>query len=58
MNILVFDLQQKCLCAHVGNMTDAFGGEEIECCAFYQDKLLCNTCEGSIFVLEEGLLPL
>ena len=58
VNILVFDLQQKCLCAHVGNMTDAFGGEEIECCAFYQDKLLCNTCEGSIFALEEGLLPL
>lgn len=58
LNILVFDLQKKCLCSHVGNLTEAFGREEIECCAVYQGQLLCNTCDGSIFALEEGLLPL
>lgn len=58
LNVLVFDLHQKCLCAHVGNLTEAFGREEIECCAVYRGQLLCNTCEGSIFALEEGLLPL
>lgn len=58
LHILVFDLHKKNLCAHVDNLTDAFGREEIECCAVYQGQLLCNTCEGSIFALEEGLLPL
>lgn len=58
LNILVFDLEKKCLSAHVGNLTGAFGGEEIECCAAYRGQLLCNTCEGSIFALEKGLLPL
>ena len=37
---------------------EAFGFEEIECCEFYQGKLLCNTNSGSIFVLEDGLIPL
>ena len=58
LHILVFDLHKKNLCAHVDNLTDAFGREEIECCAVYQGQLLCNTCEGSIFALEVGLLPL
>lgn len=58
LHILVFDLDHKCLSAHVENLTGAFQGQEIECCAIYQNQLLCNTCEGSIFALEEGLLPL
>ena len=41
-----------------GDLSDAFCGEEIECCAYYQGKLLCNTCDGSIFEIQEGLLPL
>ena len=58
LNILVFDLQKKCLHAHVENLTEALGREELECCAVYGGQLLCNTCEGSIFALEKGLLPL
>lgn len=57
VTLMVFDLEKKCLTAQVGNMDEAFGGEEIECCARYQGKMLCNTCDGSIFVLEDGLIP-
>lgn len=58
LNLLVFDLEKKCQIAHVGNLTEAFCREEMECCSVYQGRLLCNTCEGSIFALEEGLLSL
>ena len=59
LHIMVFDLERKELCAQVDHLTDAFLGEEIECCGIYQDRMiLCNTCNGSIFKLEEGLLPL
>ncbi len=56
LHILVFDLEKKCLCSHVQNLDQAFFGEEIECCAAYRGRLLCNTCEGGIFALEEGIL--
>lgn len=56
LHLMVFDLQKKCLLARMDDL--AFGGEEIECCALYQGKLLCNTCDGSIFEMEEALLPL
>ena len=58
VQIMVFDLENKCLAAQTGVLSDAFCGEEIECCAYYQGKLLCNTCDGSIFEIQEGLLPL
>jgi len=58
LHILIFDLEEKCLHARIGNLTGAFLNQEIECCAIYENRLLCNTCEGSIFALEEGLLPL
>lgn len=58
VEILVFDLQKKCLATHISNLTEAFRQEEIECCDIYQGQLLCNTCAGSIFKIEEGLLPL
>lgn len=58
LNLLVFDLEKKALSAQVGNLTEAFGREEMECCAAYRGQLLCNTCDGSIFALEENLLPL
>lgn len=56
--VLVFDLEKKCLAAQVENLDEAFGNEELESCAAYGKRLLCNTCEGNIFALEEGLLPL
>lgn len=55
--IAVFDLEAQTLCALVDNLDQAFAGEEIECCAEYQGKLLCNTCDGSIFTVGEGRLP-
>lgn len=58
LHILVFDLAQKCLLAQLDNLTEVFDGQEIECCDFYENRLLCNTCDGSIFELEEGILPL
>ena len=58
LHMMVFDLKRKELYAQVDHMTEAFLGEEIECCGMYGDRILCNTCSGSIFMLEEGLLPL
>ena len=58
VQIMVFDLRKKCLAAQTGDLSEAFCGEEIECCAYYQGKILCNTCDGSIFEIQEGLLPL
>ena len=56
LHLMVFDLKENRLAAQMDDL--AFGGEEIECCALYQGKLLANTCDGSIFEMEEGLLPL
>ena len=58
LQIMVFDLQRKTLCAQIGNLTEAFEEEEIECCDIYRNRLLCNTCAGSIFALEEGIINL
>lgn len=49
VTILVFDLDKGKLCARIGNLDEAFMYEEIECCGFYNGKLLCNTSNGSIF---------
>lgn len=56
--ILIFDLKEKSLWAQIDNLDPLFGPEEIECCGFYNGQLVCNTCEGSIFMLAEDLLPL
>lgn len=53
--ILVFDLEKKILCTQIDHLDEAFNWEEIECCAFYEGQLLCNTCDGSIFVVEGTL---
>lgn len=58
LSIAVFDLEAKTICAKVDHMDEAFYGEEIECCGEYRGRLLCNTCDGSIFVVGEGKLPL
>lgn len=58
LSIAVFDLGKKELCAVVDHMDEAFSHEEIECCGIYQGRLLCNTCDGSIFVAGDGYLPL
>lgn len=57
LELLVFDLKKKSLIIQMTEMDQAFGGEEIECCAEYQGKLLCNTCDGSIFAVGEQVLP-
>jgi len=54
----VFDLEKKNMCGYVSNMDDAFSGEEIECCAPYHGRLLCNTCDGSIYIVGDGELPM
>ena len=56
--MLVFDLEKRCICAQMGHMDEAFAQEEIECCAPYDGQLLCNTCDGSIYVVQEGRFPL
>lgn len=58
LKMMVFDLEKKCLSAQVEQLDEAFHGEEIECCACYNGRMLCNTCDGSIYVLEDGLIPL
>ena len=58
VQIMVFDLKNKCLAAQSGDLSEAFFGEEIECCAPYQGKLLCNTCDGSIFEVDPDLISL
>ena len=54
--VMVVDLHEKKMIALVSHMDEAFCFEEIECCEYYRGQLLCNTCDGSIFVLEENLL--
>lgn len=58
LSLAVFDLDKKNICAYVGNMDEAFANEEIECCAQHHGKLLCNTCDGSIFIVGDGRLPM
>lgn len=58
LQLAVFDLKKKSLQAIVENMDAAFENEEIECCAPYRGRLLCNTCDGSIFTLPDECLPL
>ena len=55
--LMVVDLHEKKMIALVDRMDAAFRFEEIECCEYYHGKWLCNTSDGSIFELEENLLP-
>lgn len=54
--VMAFDVREKTCLYQVDDLTDAMNGEELECCDWYQGKLLCNTCDGGIYVLatEEG----
>lgn len=54
----VYDLEEKRLCAGLDLEDSAMGREEIECCAFYGDKLLCNTNDGGLYVLRDGIVPM
>lgn len=47
-----FDLEKKTLTTVVRNLDAALCYEEIECCALYQGKLLCNTCDGGIYEIK------
>lgn len=53
--IMVFDLEKKELAAQVGNLDEAFHGEEVECCGIYRGKFLCNTCDGGIYEVKNML---
>jgi hypothetical protein len=58
LTIMVVDLRQRKLSAVITDLDGAMNEEELECCAFYQNKLLCNTCAdgcGSIFTVEAAL---
>ena len=58
LTIAVFDLDKKQMIAYIDNLDQAFSNEEIECCALYKEKLLCNTCDGSIYAVDEDILAL
>ena len=49
--IMVFDLTQKKLTAHIRNLDEALHGEELESCAVYCGNLMLNTCAGGIYTL-------
>ena len=49
--IMVFDVRQKKLTAHIRNLDDALHGEELESCAVYNGNLILNTNEGGIYTL-------
>ena len=49
--IMVFDLKQKKLTAHIRNLDEALHGEELESCAIYCGNLMLNTCAGGIYTL-------
>ena len=51
LEIMVFDLTKKALVSHINNLDEAFYGEEVECCGVYDGKIICNTCDGSLFEL-------
>ena len=49
--IMVFDVDQKELTAHIQNLDEALHGEELESCAIYCGELMLNTCDGGIYTL-------
>lgn len=51
VRVLAFDMHQKRLLWQAENMDEAFHGEEIECCDWYDGQLLCNTNSGSLYTL-------
>lgn len=56
LELMVFDLEEKRIIARINHLNEAFRGEEIECCGFYNGMLLCNTNEGGIFKMNGRLL--
>ena len=51
-HVMVFDLEKKKIIENAGDMDADFNREEIECCARYGDKFLCNTSTGSIYEVD------
>lgn len=51
-HVMVFDLEKKKIIENVGDMDEEFNREEIECCARYGEKFLCNTSTGSIYEVD------
>ena len=51
-HVMVFDLEKKEIICNIGDMDEGFDQEEIECCARYGEKFLCNTSTGSIYEVD------
>ena len=51
VRVMAFDMERKALKWQAENMDEAFCGEEIECCDWYEGQLLCNTNGGSLYTL-------
>lgn len=51
VRVTAFDVANKQLLWQAGHMDEAFHGEEIECCDWYEGQLLCNTNGGSLYAL-------
>ena len=49
--VMAFDVKKKKALYMVDHLDEAFRGEEIECCDWYEGQLLCNTCDGSLYAL-------
>lgn len=58
LGIRVYDLAGKAVAARMDLSRSIFADEEIECCAFYRGKLLCNTNHGKIYCVGKGIFPL
>lgn len=50
--MMAFDVHEKKALYMVDHLDEALCGEEIECCDWYEGKLLCNTCDGGLYVLD------
>lgn len=51
LGLRVFDLRNRQLTMGMDLSDSAFADEEIECCAVYKGRLLCNTNSGKIYTL-------
>ena len=56
--IQVFDLKKKCLAAIQDGLEAAMGMEELECCDFFQGRLIANTNSGTLYDMGEGMSKL
>lgn len=58
LGLRVFDLTLRKVVASLDLSRSEFANEEIECCSFYHNKLLCNTNSGNIYSVQDGVFPM